>query len=150
MTTAFDQVTVDSRCLVQECDKQGCTVDLAGAPRPFHLIDMDHPRSPAAGARCDYLFIGVAKAKTTDLDVVPLELKSSKIDAAGVSRQLAGGAKAAERVVPKVRCRFVPVVVHVGAHRGQVRKLAKQRVAFRGRRYAIKMLKCGAALSEAL
>lgn len=150
MTTAFDQVTVDSRCLVQECDKQGCTVDLAGAPRPFRLIDMDRPGAPATGARCDYLFIGVAKATTTELDVVPLELKSSGFRAAGVSKQLAGGAKTAERVVPRVRCRFVPVVAHAGAHRRRVRELAKQRVAFRGRRYAIKMLKCGAALSEAL
>ena len=150
MTVALDHVKVDPQCLVQECEKQGCAVDLTGAPTPSRLIDMDHPRSPAAGARCDYLFIGVANAKTADLDVVPLELKSSGFHAAGVSKQLARGAKAAEKVVPKVRCRFVPVVAHAGAHRRQVRELAKQRVAFRGRRYAIKMLKCGAALSEAL
>ena len=111
MTTALDQVTVDTQCLVQECEKQGCTVDLAGAPKQFRLIDMDHPRSPAAGTRCDYLFIGVAKEKTIDLDVVPLELKSSGFHAASVSKQLAGGAKVAERMIPKAHfdsCRWWP------------------------------------------
>ena len=152
MTTAFDQVTIDTRCIAGECEKQGCAVDLAGTPRPVWLIDMDHPRSPAAGARCDYLFIGTANAKKVDLDVVALELKSSRFRAAGVSKQLKGGAKAAEKVVPKVRCRFVPVVAHAGARGWQIRELAKPKhhVRFRGKQYLIRTLRCGDGLSEVL
>ena len=58
MTSAFEQVDVDTRCLSEECGKQGCEVGLAGAPRPFHLIDMDGPGTPARGERCDYILVG--------------------------------------------------------------------------------------------
>ena len=150
MTTAFDQVTIDAKCLVRVCEKQGCSVGLADLPKPFRLIDMDHPASPAKGARCDYLFIGVGEPKANDLRVVPLELKSSGFRASGVSKQLAGGAKSAERVVPGGQCRFVPVVVHDGAHRRQIQELAKHPVTFRGTKYIITSLPCGASLSEVL
>lgn len=150
--TAFAQVRVDNRCIVKECEKQGCAVDLAGTPEPSYLIDMDHSCSPAAGARCDYLFIGTANAKKVDLDIVALELKSSGFKAASVSKQLAGGAKAAAKVVPKVRCRFVPVVAHAGARGWQIRELAKPKhhVRFRGKQYLIRTLRCGDGLSEVL
>ena len=85
-----------------------------------------------------------------DLRIVPLELKSSGFRASGVSKQLAGGAKLAEKVVPGGQCRFVPVVVHDGAHRWQIQELAKHPVTFRGMEYAIKSLKCGTSLSEVL
>ena len=111
---------------------------------------MDHPASPATGSRCDYLFIGVEEGQVNDLQIVPLELKSTGFHATGVSKQLAGGAKSAEKMVPGVPCRFVPVVVHNGAHRRQIRALAKQRVTFRCKEHAIKVLKCGACLSEIL
>ena len=152
MTTALDQVTVDAKCLVQTCEKQGCSVDLADLPKPFRLIDMDHPASPAKGkgARCDYLFIGVGKPNADDLRIVPLELKSSPFSAKGVSKQLARGAKMAERVVPGGQRRFVPVVVHEGTHRRQIQELAKHPVTFRGSKYIITSLPCGASLSEVL
>ena len=150
MTSAFDQVTVDPRCLSQECEKQGCEVDLAGVPRPFHLIDMDRPGSPARGSRCDYLLVGADHGPNHDLYVVPLELKSSGFQAQAVSRQLAGGAKVADRDVPKARCRFVPIVAHHGAHRREINNLAKHPVRFRGKPHAIKLIRCGEEVVEAL
>lgn len=162
MTTAFDQVKVDPSCLVQECEKQGCCVDLSGVPKPFHLIDMDlstsprtaraksSDRSPAKGARCDYLFIGVGEVKADDLYVVPMELKSSSFNAGSVSKQLKGGAKAASKVVPGGSCRFIPVVVSESARRHTINQLKSHRVTFRGSKYAIKFLRCGASLSEVL
>ena len=150
MTSAFDQVEVDADCLSQECEKQGCEVGLVGVPSPFHLIDMDRPGSPAKGPRCDYLLVGVDHGSDYDLYVAPLEFKSSGFNPQKVSKQLAGGAKAAGKVIPKVQCRFVPVVVHDGAHRREINKLAKHPVRFRGNRYAIKTMRCGGEVAKAL
>ena len=148
MTSAFEQVDVDARCLSEECGKQGCEVGLAGAPRPFHLIDMDGPGTPARGERCDYILVGAGLGH--DLYVVPLELKSSGFHAQAVSRQLLGGARAAGRLVPKAPCRFVPVIAHCGAHRREIDKLARHPVSFRGKSHAIRLMKCGEDIERAL
>ena len=153
MTSPLDQVSVQAACLVCKCEKQGCEVDLTGAPSPFKLIDMDHKHSPAPahGTRCDFLFIGACSdGATFDLYVAPLELKSSGFAPGKVSKQLAGGARDANSVVPRARCRFTPIVVHDGAHRKQINDLAKHPVHFRGRRYAIRVVRCGESIAEAL
>lgn len=148
MTSAFEQVDIDASCLSQECEKQGCHVGLVGLARPLHLVDMDHPKSPAKGPRCDYLVIGAEGPN--DLYVVALELKTAAFRAEPVSKQLAGGAKAAERVVPKASCRFVPVVVHDGVHRREIDRLAKHRVRYRGQPCTIRLMGCGEYLVDAL
>lgn len=150
MTSALDQVTVDARCLSEVCEKQGCALELKGMPEPFHLIDMDHPESPAKGSRCDYLLVGADGSKAFDLYVAPLELKSSGFHASSASKQLEGGAKTADRIVPKARCRFVPVVAHAGAHRSQINALAKHPVPFRGREYVITLVNCGGGVADAV
>ena len=99
MTSPLDQVSVQVACLVRKCEKQGCEVDLARAPSPFQLIDMDHEHSPASAyrVRCDFLFIGTSSERAKcDLFVAPLELKSSGFRPSSVSKQLAAGAKAAD------------------------------------------------------
>ena len=150
MTSPLDQVCVDPACLVHECEKQGCEVDLTGAPIPFKLIDMDHKHSPAPahGARCDFLFIGACSDGAT-LYVVPLELKSSGFAPGKVSKQLAGGARDADKVVPGGQCRFTPIVVHDGAkNRKQINDLAKHPVRFRDTEYLIKVMRCGEAIAD--
>ena len=149
MTSAFEQVKVDASCLSQECEKQGCEVGLAGVPGPFHLIDVN--LDPLAkGSRCDYLLVGEDSGPNHDLYVVPLELKSSGFNAHAVSKQLAGGAKVAARRVPRARCQFVPVVAHGGAHRREIDKLPKHPVRFRGKSFAIKLMKCGEDIAGTL
>ena len=150
MTSAFDQVKVDDSCLSQECEKRGCEVGLTDVPCPFYLIDMDHAKSLATGSRCDYLLVGVDHGPNYDLYVAPLELKSSGFHAKAVSKQLAGGAKVARKIVPKARCQFVPVVAHNGAHRREINKLTEHPVRFRGKPYAIKLMKCGEEVVKAL
>lgn len=150
MTSPLDQVTVDARCLSEVCEKQGCALALEGTPKPFHLIDMDHPESPAKGSRCDYLLVGADGSRAFDLYVAPLELKSSGFHASAASRQLSHGANAADRIVPRVRCRFVPVVAHAGAHRSQINALAKHPVRFRGKAYVIKLVSCGGCVADAV
>ena len=149
MTTAFDQVRVDANCLSQACEKQGCEVGLNDVPCPFHLIDMDHPDSPATGSQCDYLLVSGGYGRNGPY-VAPLELKSSGFRARSASRQLAGGAKVADRLVPKAPCRFVPIVAHDGAHWREINDLAKHPVRFRGKRHAIKTMKCGEEVAEHL
>ena len=155
MTSPLEQVVVDSRCLAETCDKQGCAIGLEGSPIPSLLIDMDHPDSPAGrGARrCDYLFIG-EDDEDTRLYVVPLELKSSGIRTNTVSSQLRAGARVAERIVPgSSSVRFVPVAAHGGKlHRKQIKDLARpgMGVPFRGEMYPIRLIRCGEPLAEAL
>ena len=150
MTSAFEQVDIDARCLSQECEKQGCEVGLAGAPRPFHLIDMDAPGTPARGQRCDYLLVGANDGPDHDIYVVPLELKSSGFHPQKASRQLLGGAKVAARLVPQAPCRFVPVIAYGRAHRREINKLARHLVSFRGKPHAIRLMKCGEDIAAAL
>ena len=47
-------------CQVKRCRKQGCTLDMGGAPGPYVLIDMDCPqlRLSPNQRKCDYLFVG--------------------------------------------------------------------------------------------
>ena len=150
MTSAFEQVDVDDLCLREECKKQGCKVGLSEAPRPFHLIDMDGPGTPRTRGKCDYLLVGADDGPDHDLYIVPLELKSSGFHAYAASRQLLGGAKIAERRVPKVRCRFVPVIAHGGAYRREINRLARHPVFFRGKPHPIKLMECGEDIAEAL
>lgn len=146
---------IDSGCLVEGCSRRGCAAGLDGAPSPYRLIDLDHPDSPAraSAGRCDYLFIGEDDGGA-GLHVVPLELKSSGIRAGKVSSQLRAGAGIAERIVPGASSiRFVPVAAHGGKlHRRRFNELAKpaNRVPFRGKRYPIRLIRCGEPLSAAL
>ena len=147
MTSAFDQVKVDANCLSQECEKQGCEVGLTDVPPPYHLIDMDRLECLASKRRCDYLLIGVDRGLDYDLYVAPLELKSSGFNLPRVTKQLTAGAKFAEKILPKVQCRFVPIVAHDSAHgrrhRREINKFAEHRVLFRDKPYRIKIMKCG-------
>ena len=140
---------IDSQCLANGANKSGCAVGLQNAPIPFLLVDLDHPASPskASSRKCDYLFF--AEEGKVGLWVVPLELKSSGVNANKVSAQLQAGAKIAERVTQgRSPIRFVPIVAHGGkVHRKQYLELAKKRIAFRKERHAIASMSCGARLS---
>lgn len=153
MSSPFEQIRdFDHACLADKCEKQGCAVYLDGAPCPFHLIDLDHPGSPAGKvAKCDYLFLG-AGDKDEALFVAPLELKSSGIRPAKVRAQLQGGAKVAERLAPHVRTHFVPIAAHGAANltHNVYRDMAKRRVSFRGREYPVRVIQCGDHLADAL
>ena len=157
MPSPLEQVdrAVAPGCLACTCEKQGCSVELGDAPRPFRLIDMDHADSPArpGATRCDYLFIAESHGDTR-LYVAPLELKSSGLDIGKVRSQLVAGARLAERVVPGTPSTlFIPVAVH-GRRlpRKKIKDLYKSenRVPFRNNHYQIRLIPCGDSLSQAL
>ncbi len=139
---------VSCQSLAKEIDKNGCSVGLDSAPSPFLVVDLDHPAAPikANSVKCDYLF--VAQQGTTGLFVVPLELKSSRLNANKVSKQLQGGAKAAENLCKNWSAlRFIPVAAQGRkTHRKQFQDLAKKRVVFRNIKHAIVVMDCGSSL----
>lgn len=167
MTSPLERIDeiVPPGCLAESCCKQGCVVELDGAPGSFRLIDMDHPDAPTGrGARrmgagqrgsrrCDFLFIGENDG-TVSLYVAPLDLKSSGVRAGKVQSQLQAGARIAEHVVPGVSSiRFVPVAAHGGKlHRKQINDLAKSenKVLFRKMRHPIRLIRCGDPLVAVL
>ena len=134
-------------------NKQGCSVPTNDAPTPFRVIDLDHSVSPVkpSARKCDYLFLA-ADTDLPGLFVVPLELKSTGLNPAGVESQLQAGAGVAEQIVRGISpIRFVPVAVHGGrVHRRAYQELRTKRVKFRGRSNQIVTMPCGTPLTAAL
>ena len=90
---------VDSRCMTDTMNKQGCSVPTNDAPTPFRVIDLDHSAAPVkpSARKCDYLFLAADNYRP-GLLVVPLELKSTGLNPAGVESQLQAGAGVAEQI----------------------------------------------------
>ena len=144
---------IDSRCLVESMNKQGCEVDTADAPNPFLIIDMDDPASPAgpSSSKCDYLFLGLS-SNGLPLWVVPLELTGSGLNPSKVIRQLQAGAQAAERTIGGVpQIRFVPIAAHGRKpHRRAFNKVADARIRFRKAKFRIVTMACGLSIADGL
>ena len=150
MTTPLQQIgaRVNTQCLADEVDKNGCSVRLDEAPTPFVVIDLDHATAPVgmSAVKCDYLFF--AHRPDAGLWAVPLELKSSAVNPQKAFRQLQAGAKTVERLTegmsPVV---FVPVVAQgKKTRRRQYQELRKKRVVFRSEGHAIELMYCGREL----
>ena len=134
--------------------RKDCEVSLEGAPQPRVVIDFDKPGSPLGErkTRCEYLF--VADRAGSGGWVVPMEFKSCRMRVSKVVEQLGAGAQVAERIVPKQDpISFCPVaVVYDPINKKQRRDLkdAGNAVRYRGRCEPVRVLLCGALLTEAL
>ena len=131
--------------------KKGCSVSLQKAPVPFIMIDMDKPQAPVKqnDTKCDYIFIG----GSSNVFLVPLELKRGKLDASDVVRQLQAGANIADnRIIPKRESvQLLPVAICGGKfHRAEIRRLSQHKIRFRGKPSNVQLLKCGDPLTKAL
>ena len=144
---------LDSSCINSgRLNKKGCKVPLSGIPSPHVVVDFDESGSPLGPnePRCDYLLVAEVKDERYGW-VAPLELKSGRLHAAQVVRQLQAGASAAEKLVPAaVQIRFRPVAVGSvpKAERNRLRR--KGRILFRGRMEAVRWMSCGAPLAKTL
>lgn len=146
---------ISQECLSNRCRKDDCSISLRNAPNPRIIIDFDKP-NPLLGehdSRCDYLFIA-EEENDESVWVAPLELKSGRVDASQVIRQLRAGARAAEDVVPQNELvRFRPVTAHGGgihtAERIKLRHTAN-RIRFRGQREYVRLMSCSSPLIQAL
>ena len=155
MTGLVDPVRqrVCEQCLVEECDKNGCSVSLDDAPQPYLVIDLDRPNSPVRQSqkRCDYLFF--ADERSNRSWVVPMEIKNSEMKVSKVIRQLRAGARVAQKLVSSNSAiSFRPVAVVRELHKDAREKLRKgnSEVSFRGRSERIRVLVCGDPVTKAL
>ena len=135
-------------CIVKTCNRDGCSVDLRGTPRPNVTVDLDGQSAPFMNhaTRCDYLFVADGNPGW----VVPIELSHGQKDPNKLIKQLQAGAKAAQNVVPaNAAVTFRPVFA--GKPKKHSRdKIRKSKIHFYGKTEVIKVIKCGAPLHNAL
>ncbi len=129
-------------------------MSLQHAPRKRLVVDFDKPGAPVGGGgrKCDYLFIADSPAGKSGW-IAPLELKRGALRASEVVGQLRAGAAAAERMVPGcMLLRFRPVAAYGSLHKLERAALRENRnkIAFRGRTEAVRLMKCGDRLIKAL
>ena len=138
-------------CHATRCNKDGCQIDLKGAPRTRLLVDMDCAalEIPNQQKRCDYFFVGEDRSATW---VAPIELKSGRFKATEVLDQLEGGVRAFEPWLPQgISFQLVPVLAHGKAiHRIELNKLRSRKVQLRGQKKLTVLIKCGEALTTKL
>ena len=142
---------VCSCCHAKRCEKEGCRVDLKGAPPVRVIVDMDCDalRVSDEQKRCDYLFVGEERDTTC---VASIELKSGRLSASTVLEQIEGGVGMADAWLPQgISFRFVPVLVHGRAIHPRDRKaLLSRKVQLRKQKKGVVLIKCGQPLAKAL
>ena len=151
MTGLVSEVSarVSPDCLTQRCRRPGCGVSLKDAPSPRLIIDFDKPGSPLgkSDTRCDFLFI--AEDNDESVWVAPLELKS-RLDVSRAVQQLQAGASAAEALIPEdAKINLRPIVACKGIPKAE-RTALKSKVRFREQTEALRLIKCGSPLTQAL
>ena len=143
--------------MVNTCSRRGCTVDLANAPSPYVLIDIDRCAAVDSdlkgmdGERCDYVFVGESKDNGW---VVLMEFKGgANVRYAKAVRQLAAGVRWTERKLEEHEgvLKVVPVVVikkGLTQRRDQYRRLKLRPVECGGRKWPVRLLRCGERLAN--
>ena len=132
--------------LSSSCSRDGCRVDMTGAPSPRVVVDADlaFPDHNRDGKRCDFILF--LFDDTGCLLTAPIELKSGNVDASAAYEQLQQGADFAADIAPQTPpplCR--PILFHGGTIHPQQRKtLNRVKVRFRGRKLTIKTARCNA------
>ena len=152
-TIASIRSQIDTKCIVARCNKDGCSVSLAGAPQRRLIVDFDKAGSPLglADTRCDYLLL--AEPSCGNLWVAPVELKKGDADLGKSIKQLRAGAQAAECLVSKefaAGARFLPVLASGRIDKNERNKLRAERVKFYDHKEPVRLIKCGAPLMDAL
>ena len=134
-------------CVVGTLERRGCRVSLRSVPANRLRIDLDLPGSPLDdnAVRCDHL---VFVDDNDKLFVAAIEFKG--VWRKKVVDQLQAGARKAERHVAVNRqCDFRPIGVFERVKRARQRAVRRQ-VVFRGVSRAIRVVRCGGRLIEAL
>lgn len=142
-------------CQATKCSGAECSLELNNLPKSYVLIDMDckeleHP----SGKRCDFIFISDEDViNKKDAWVVPIELKSGRLDPGQVIPQLRAGACFADTIMPQnVKVQFIPIVAssNTSYRPSELEEFRKYSVKFRQIRAYIKLAECGENLSNQL
>lgn len=149
-TVAQFEDNVPDCCRAARCNKEGCRVDLGGAPQVRVVVDMDCEALPIPHyqRRCDYVFVGEDSNATW---VAPIEMKTGRLSANEVLEQLEGGALTADKWLPKkVEFQFVPILAHAKKiRRNNLRVLLSKKIQLRGQSRKAVLIKCGERLIDA-
>ena len=151
MTLLVDAVKgrVSAACVGGKIEANNCKASLKDMPSEHVAVDLDCVTSKQVdGAkRADYVYVA------NDGSVAVIEIKKGSVDVENVTDQLQGGADIAdERLLPKdATLVFRPVLVRGGSgkEKHERRKRKRNRIRFRGERYDVVPLKCGAPLNAA-
>ena len=143
---------IPKEAIASKCAKQGCKVSLKRAPSPHLVVNVDHPFFGLVEQnRCDFLFVCCRSGKEANW-AVPLELKRGSPNATEMVNQLQAGSVFAQIWIPsEQKTHFLPVGVYGGNLKTFDRnRLRKARILFRGKKYEIKLIRCGTSLNAAL
>ncbi|WP_025769272.1 hypothetical protein [Thioalkalivibrio sp. HK1] len=149
---------VDEEChTTGGCGKDGCRVDLKGMPKPPGrlIVDMDCKKLhiPTDRKRCDYLIFSddPINRNTDVIVVIPMEMKSGRVIASDVIRQIQGGIKTAKSLIDSdILTRFVPILVHKKGLNKKERIELRKPIKICGIVESIKSMKSGACLKDNL
>ena len=142
---------IPKSCVSSDCKGSGCTLKLNGLRPERIIVKMDCSDLQIGDdvARCDYIFFGEQNW------VMPIELKGN-VDKFSIFDQLNTGAQLAEKFVPNsLKVIFRPVIAHSSTVSRHITNKIKQnhattRVKFRQENYAVKFIKCGSPLLNAM
>ena len=123
-----------------------CRVSLHKIPSDRVVLDVDRmsPTDRAMSPQCD-LILFYADTFEGSLVAVPMELKSGNVDASDAIKQLQGGVRFIERLVPKtVKTNCIPVLVYGSKtiQKRQHEKLRRARITFRSEEILIQTTRC--------
>ena len=144
----------DSRCHATTCNDSGCSLQMAGAPQPYALINLESEFSPAdkTSPHCDYLYVGGPDNQDGGPWLAPVELGSKKVGV--LLNQLRGGATIAAELLPApVLVKFKPIFAHDGGlHRQDFDTLRKDssKVKFGTATALVTTVRSGARLVDVL
>lgn len=140
---------VAQSCIVNRCNKNGCSVSLPADSCSRLVVDCDKKGSPFGPnqAKCDYLLFEESESGAGH--AVPIELKSGRIRAREVIRQLQAGAAAVENLIPRqVDVRLLPLLAYGNIPKGERTAINNGTVRFRGDSERIERIRCGARLPQ--
>lgn len=156
MTGIVDKIknVLPDDCQPCDCDKDNCSVLMTNVPHYHVVLNMDchQIKSRINGDRCDCLFVGEFQGQTW---IIPIELKSGRVDLNKVRDQLQGGARYAETyLTDKDQFDFMVVLaynINKPITQEERFRLQKKHVTIKGRkRTQPKVIQCGDSLAEVL
>ena len=131
----------------ESCSRDGCGVDLTGAPTDHVIVDVDKAflaqkqKQKQEDKRCDFILF--MDRPGAPILAAPVELKSGRPDASEAIEQLQSGADFAADLAPlNADCR--PVLIHGrGLHPAERNRLNQGKIVFRGRKTTVGTAQCG-------
>lgn len=141
-----------SSCNIRSCSRDRCLVYLDGITPDRVIADADSEGLDQffPGKRCDFILF--LKNPTAPL-IVPLELKSGRLEPEHVAEQLQAGADFAQRMLKELEegmipqsCHLVcqPILLHgKKLQKDQLQKLNQAKIDFRGAQWTIQTARCG-------